>query len=319
MVTKRKLIYCLVVVFIACSVQAEVLVYEPFDYSNAGESFIGAEGGAGLTSGWEAGGSIQTRMHDGDDPCDVMGTITPPDGAYESGKTGRYGRIWGQGGSGAIIRSLDFTIDFDPNTQTTYYFSVLFRRVDDSDGGGTEMIRFFDFRNSEYYPEPLMIAGGSSDEEGWALLGAYGSQAYTSGAIYQLTPDETDIHNYLVIAKLVVRDNGDDVLSMKFYESGVDTVPSTEPTSWDVTYSNSVTGTSVQHAMAAQDFAGALDFDEVRIGTTYDDVIKFPADLSFCSHISEFDFNEDCVVDFADFAVFAEEWLTCNQNNPDDC
>jgi hypothetical protein len=33
----------------------------------------------------------------------------------------------------------------------------------------------------------------------------------------------------------------------------------------------------------------------------------------------EFDFNEDCVVDLADFAIFAQSWLACTTPNELGC
>jgi hypothetical protein len=122
-----------------------------------------------------------------------------------------------------------------------------------------------------------MIAGAGSDEEGWALLGDYGNQAFASSASFQLTGDE--IYNNLMIAKLTVRSVGNDELSMNFYETGTDSVSLTEPTSWDLSYQNAVSGTSSSIGISVQQYGGSGHIDELRIATEYGEAIPEPATL----------------------------------------
>lgn len=274
MVKTRMLVSVLAVLLMVAVSYGDLIAYEPFNY--AAGPLANLNGGYGFANAWQPSGSGTSAEID--DGTGGWGALPAPDGADNLEPS--HARFWGSGATGAIMRDLAAPLDFAPAQEATYYFSMLFRRTDTSNGGGTESVRFFDFRDDASSGTPLMIAGATSTEQGWALLGGYGNDNTSAGAAYQVTASGDSIHNHMVLAKLVTRASGNDTLSMKYYEAGIDTVGATEPTVWDVEYQNDVSGTSATFLLSVQKFGGAVHVDELRIATDYTNAIPVPEPAS---------------------------------------
>jgi hypothetical protein len=254
----------------------QILVHEPFDYNVPGKGAIeGKGGGVGFSSLWQVSAPYITYDYVAN--TGKCGPLAVPSGYGDGGSEGEYAVVSGIGATGGVSRTLETTINFDPPSDQTYYFSMLFRRYEVSNGGGTEMVRLFNLRDSSSSEGPRLIIGTTSTEEGWVVLGGYENAAMTSTSVFEPTIKydflNTGLTNdYLVVARLTVSSSSDDVVSVKFYKSGVDNV-STEPADWDISYQYDVSGYADELSTSIQDYGGELHFDEIRVGETWSDVV----------------------------------------------
>lgn len=220
---------------------AALLAYESFDYPTG--SLGGQSGGVGFagswsTSAWEVRG----------------GNLLFPSVV----STGNYVQDTGSYPAEAQ-RLLSAGIDFD--TEGVYYLSLLLNKTD---GGATAA-------------EPLMVYLAQNNA-------AAASLGITSGERLMVGADKASLFNtgpavpasttVLAVLKLVTHAAAADQYYAWLYEPG-ETVPWTEPATWDCSYSRAVTGTVCNRlGMLSGNAIGAVD--ELRLATTWAEAMPVP-------------------------------------------
>ncbi len=246
------------------AVQASLVVNESFNYSTG--NLDGQNGGSGWNGGWIAGSNTTPTYEV------VTQDIVPPVG---------YGTPIGNqayiepnatnddagGATPDIRRLLNSPIDLDA-TQTLY-FSMLIRREDATDGGGTEHNFYLRLNDASG-----TFRAGVGHESNEAFRMAF-NDATTKDISSTVTMDIGV--DYLLVAKLVTNPGGGtDTFSASLF-SGSDSLA--EPATWDLSLSGDYTGVMAQFQIGTQRRAGRSYVDEIRIGTEYGDVIPEPATL----------------------------------------
>ena len=158
-------------------------------------------------------------------------------------------------GGGSVNRSLGATLDFD--SQNTYYLSFLIRK--DAIPETSNEYFWLSLRDSSSYKATMGI--GSSEN---VLLGSNTSGFSISSSTIAGSTD------YLYVAKMVTASSGNEQYFATVYGPS-ETVPATEPTSWDVTFSSTVTGTANSLRLETGS-NGYYTVDQIRIGTSWANV-----------------------------------------------
>lgn len=247
-----------VALLLAASVaNATLLSYDGFDYT--GTVINGQSGGTGWGAAWVNTTGNPSLSNDG---------VSLNSPAFPFAAVGS--RVIRTGpstaGEGRAIRNLSQTISMSSNS--VLYSSILIRRG--SDGAATSasdmQIQFRTSTNGIAFRYGInsadqFIAGGAG--------GTVAGPAVQAGTVYFL------------IAKCVISSSGPDQSFLKVYGPN-DTVPVTEPTTWDASYSesSSLTIAHVGINVGANNSSG--EYDELRVGTDWSSVAPEPASLALC-------------------------------------
>ncbi|WP_432799949.1 hypothetical protein [Poriferisphaera sp. WC338] len=230
---------------------AGVIVSESFEY-NTGTVYT-KNGGIGWGGAWSGPTNNSTSLVVDQNP------VTPP--ASYGSPVGNHVLITANGHTGRIERSLASAIDLNPTQTTTYYMSMLFRRDDNAPTNGSENSTFFRLENSSN--STLVYVGQSSSE---AVEVKIGNDKVTAASGTVGVGVDT-----LLVMKLTLSPSGqNDTLQASLFT----TDPVTE--SWQYSATDDASGTIVQFAIGQPRFAEQLAVDEIRIGTTFDDVTSIP-------------------------------------------
>lgn len=248
----------------ATAAQAAVTASESFDY-NIGTALDGANGGTGWAGAWAAGSSTVPTYDT------IAQDITPPAGyGTPIGNQGFINPNATSDDSGGatpdIRRDLANAIDMD--VAQTVYFSVLIRREDITNGGGTEHSQYLRFNNAS---GARLIGVGNSSTEDFRL--ALNNIDYDSASVdFQIGVD------YLVVGKMTLNPAGtNDILEGHLFTSGDALI---EPVVWNHSTSDDVSGIISQLQLNPQRRAGKVFIDEIRIGETFADVAVVPEPVS---------------------------------------
>ena len=234
--------------------QAELLLYEPFNYS--GTSLDGQGGSElGLTGTWDDNVSGASG---------AVGTAGPVSLSNDDTSLSHPGLIASLGarvadtGAGTARRSLDgFSINLATGGQT-YYISALFR--------GETLLQFEGTHTDNVNYTRAMTGINSS---GQFLVGSFGTSTSTSstysGGSY--SSDET----YLLVARIQTNatTDGKDTFALKVYDTSM-AIDSSEPASFDLQATNASSVDLTRMFLGRTDDNGEID--EIRIGTTWNDV-----------------------------------------------
>ncbi|HEX7010839.1 MAG TPA: PEP-CTERM sorting domain-containing protein, partial [Phycisphaeraceae bacterium] len=168
-------------------------------------------------------------------------------------------------------RQLAASIDTNPLATQTIYLSVLFRRDDATNGGGTE--------NSEY----LRLDDASNVRV--ATVGQTSGEAFRlqlGSAIVETGIGSVDIGaDYLLIAKLTLNPAGtDDTLEAQLFTAS-DAI--SEPVTWQGSISSDLSSVATKFVVSQARFAEVLAVDEIRIGDTFADVAAVPEPASLAA------------------------------------
>ena len=225
------------------------LAYEGFDYSGA---YLDTQsGGTGFNAAWVAPG------------VEISAGSMPVPSGY--GLTTSGGKIDADNGSRNGDRELGFTIDMDPATTQVYYFSFLFTKSGDAQGTGEFVygMRFKDGGGTN-----IFSLHSGSDE-------SVGSSFYIDGEEQNASSDPGVIdpnYSYLYVGKLVARSDGDDVVLTKVYNVNTDSVMD-EVYYWDAVNKADIDGVITSLNIIFGINVTNLKLDELRIGTTWEDVV----------------------------------------------
>jgi len=231
-----------ILAFSARPAWATLLAYEPFDYT--GTSLAGQNGGFGFASSWDAGSVLSnddTSLNYAGNPNTVAGD--------------RISNAWAGGSKRDLATPLTF------NQGDTYYVSLLIKKVP----GVGICVKLSNGRyDGGEYTHRAWFAGinGGNDNYGFgAQAGQSADHGYTTG------------DTALIVSKLIADPaNSRWIHYYDFYESP-DAVSTTEPTTWDQGYGLTVSA-AAQGANVLQFWGGGGgELDEIRIGTTYGDVV----------------------------------------------
>lgn len=228
-------------VFPAVSARGELIVHENFDY--AAGPLDGQNGGVGFAGAWS---TTVWEVRSGS----LSFPAVSPTGNYVQ-DTGSY--------PAEAQRLLRTPINFD--TEGIHYLSVLLNKTD---GGNASA-------------EPLMVylAQGSAAA---ASLGITSSEKLMVGAdktsLFTAGPAVPASTTVLAVLKLATHADAPDQYYGWVFEPG-ETIPVTEPTTWDCSYSSSVAGIVCDRlGMLSGNAIGSID--EIRLATTWGEVAPAP-------------------------------------------
>ncbi len=233
---------------------AELLVYEPFNYS-------GTDISAGSSGVWTDHVSLTTpKINEGRGtvgPITLSGDGTSLD--YPGpGATG--GARVADSGGGTASRALGAAMNL--NSDNTYYASMLIR------GSGILQFYAYDSPSDQYYVRTYL---GITDT-GEFIVGSFPNLKEDYASSYSNGTYDSE-ETYLLVAKIDANLTGtDDVFSLKVYDESM-TPDLTEPTSFDLIATN---GSGVNLAYMLIGMYDGGEIDEIRVGTTWGDVISVP-------------------------------------------
>ena len=267
----------------ASPARATLIAYEGFDYSPAGY-LDGLNGGTGFNSAWEdvtSQGPVVTDSGAGS--LNYVGNPTPVTGGYVN---------FVEPSSRTLTTPLTYT------TGDTYYISLLIRK----DFPVPVYVKLVngDHHYSDYAHRTWLGGVGGGDGGAFSYGGVAGyfiDLGYTPGNVA------------MIVSKLVaLPDTNEYERSYSWFESPA-SVSTTEPGdgAWDVTRTENASslarGADTLWVMSGAAMGGSID--EIRIGTTFADVIAGAAALP-----GDFDADDD--VDGVDFGLWQSGYPTAS-------
>lgn len=240
---------------------AQIIAEETFDYTSG--SLLSATGAApGWSTGWKADPALTTNL--GADYDVFPGSLNSS--AYQSQGLSPVGNQFRIEDSAAMYRGLDAPIDWDSNS--TFYFSTLVRWSGNNSSAASRM--FFQLGSSQIR-FGLQADGTNANEMRLSIRNAgdaFGSTNFAAAA--NQSDREATAFTYMLVAKVVTVTAGNDTISLSLYEPS-DTLPSTEPLTWDVTNDGAQTGTADYIGFDSVLFSTGrtTGFDEFRIGDSF--------------------------------------------------
>jgi hypothetical protein len=265
----------------SASADAAVLAYEGFDIAGPGVNGNGSGFGWNVDSGAGAVGWIDT----GPD-FEHVKSGSLDSAAFPFSPVGN--RVEGTGGS--TRRLFDFTLDLSQDA-TQFFVSYLLRK-DDTGAGTARNVELGLWTTTNALPlrfgSTSSNQGTNADESRFFFGGSGGTQNSTIPVTYGET--------YFLVLKSVASAASSDLFYAAIYDPS-ETVPATEPATWDIEYSFS-SNLIISQARLAYGASALGAIDEIRIGQTWADVTA-PAVAA-----QPGDFDGDGDVDGADFVAW---------------
>lgn len=230
--------------------------YEGFDYT--GTAIHDQAGGIGWIGAWINNNGDFTHLTDDGVSLDSNAFPFTPVGS----------RISGVGG--AAVRNLSRPINMDEAGAVTY-FSTLYSRG--ATGASSAADIQFQFQTSGG-TIGFRIGNGSNGKFFVGLGSSTANLQYGAGAGFPVQPDTT----YFLVAKVVSAATGSDQAFIKIYGPD-DTVPATEPETWDISASLAVTSTLSRLRINVGTNNTNGQIDEMRVGSTWEAVTDPDAPL----------------------------------------
>lgn len=231
---KKLMLLILLIVFVAGPAEADLLVYEPFDYSEG--DIVGQDGGIGWATPWQdtEGGIFVAAKESLEHPTLDIPT-TGHRGIYEGG--------------GAVVRAIQENLIAADGS--VYWVSLLTQSLDN---GGIWCTLFGD---------GVMYAEGCTDD--------WGVWSWDLQIEFLFTVADLDAVNWVVL-KYETNANGATV------HGWLNPDPTTEPTEAMPSYDGQTNIISMNPEVLIEDVLwcqpGAQAIDELRIGTTFKDVVS---------------------------------------------
>ncbi len=255
--------FCLLM---ALNGSAQVLIYEGFGYGTL-TNFTNnatnpdAAGGTGLApDGWS-----QLNAYANGLVYNTAASLLTPAG-YGLTKTDGYMSV-GAGANASATWSLrNLASGYAMNVNTTYWFSVIIRNLDNWNSSSD--LSYLAFRGGG---ASLMLMGFDSNER--LLIALNGVNAYGTDTSLFFKGN-----NVTLIGKLVLSSTGNDTLYVSAFKN--DQTISGEPVSWDLSVTAEL-GSAVFESLGLNVGPGnsRVDFDEIRMGRTFSSVTRDPPRL----------------------------------------
>jgi len=236
--------------------KAGLAVQESFEYATAGVGADGDQaenGGFGFAGAWT---NVSNTMSFNTDA-----SLAPVPG---SGNVANGGMIADGSDDSRARRTLATGIDFDADD--THYLSVLMRKSDSNSTDGGEF-------------HQLLLVNGASEK---FVIGTDSAERLTLNDVAAGGTGDTMLldETYMLVAKIVTNDSGNDEYFLKAFGSGGtdtfdDMVTLNEPVSWDLTFSGAVTG--LADAIELRTGPNAIGmYDDIRLGSSWASVTGVP-------------------------------------------
>ncbi len=258
----------------SCSVHAQIVAEETFDYP--ANSLLSATGSApGWGTGWKANTGLTTDLSA---TYDVFsGSLSS--NAYTSqglSPVGNQLRLDGQTLK-EMYRGLSSPVSWDADS--TFYLSTLVRWSGNSSSGASRINFILGDPNISF---GFRGDGSTNNEMRLAVRNVgdvFGSTNYAAAA--DDGNREATAFTYMLVLKVDTVSSGNDVISLKLYEPN-DTLPTTAPVTWDVVNDGVQTGSIDYIGFNSVVFFGGrtIGFDEFRIGNSFADVTAIPEPTS---------------------------------------
>ncbi|MDQ8192923.1 hypothetical protein QEH59_00700 [Coraliomargarita sp. SDUM461004] len=238
---------------------ADLIVSETFNYT-IDESVDGKNGGTGWSGAWNAGSGGVSPTTDYN--------ISAPTGY--SGSSSPVLRIASDGnGTLSVNRNLATGINMSPSSETSLYFSFLWARTDTNATNGSEAAQFT-FQTTS--GTPLAKVGINGNEQ---IFAGFDSTTSDASQTLSVTNNTTTTGNYLLVGKILLNQDGtDDELYLSVFDSSASITG--EPTSWDLSTADDISGTIGRINLSSQRFAQSTYWDNISIGTSFADVTNIP-------------------------------------------
>jgi hypothetical protein len=274
------------------------MAYEGFDYEAYQDLKAGSAGygGYGWATGWENSSSTGCNVEVG------SGSLTPTFN-YPFGTNGNMIQHTNNATVNDAWRKLTNPIDLRLNQD--YYISYLVQCG--SEGYNTASVYLYDSKGgSSLFGANMFYTGypGVTSAD-FALREPNG--AWTSRQFGSWVGDTV----YMVVMKISAHVTGKDTVYMSVF-SPSNPPSENEPATWDANFT--VTQNSIYSWLAFSGRADAYDqfyFDEIHVGTGWGAVTGFVQACGDLGTIMNWDLNQDCRINFKDFAELASDWLKC--------
>jgi len=240
---KMKKLLAAASVAVTVHVSGETVFSENWDYTNQTISAI-LDGGEGWSGGWQASGemkevqSSEMRLSQG-----VFASLLENGCAVVGGEGKR---------TTTIKRCLAKSIDFNPENETTFTFSMVFSRTDKTNNDGTEVLGLFEL--ASFDGEVLCAVETGSKESLILKLG--GETVATADQKFFF-----DV-SYMIQGKLILRPEGEnDELFAKLESAS----PEGASTDWDLKMEMEVDGVASLFQQRIMKYAGRGYFDNLQM------------------------------------------------------
>jgi hypothetical protein len=276
-------VFSLLVLLLCCIVAnspvTAALVYEGFDYSNAGSnSLVGNNGGTGWGSAWidpAPTGTVNANPFTTSQDDVSLDSVTYPSSSPFAPIGDRANMAVSTGVTGEVYRILGSGSTVDMNTNGVYYGSFLIRK-DTSTATSSDAItfRFISGLTASAVGTPGLRFGIGSTEQ--FFIGYGNSTTAAESAADSAVLGTT----YLAVFKIETSDAaestpGTDRISLNFY-SPTDVVPSTEPafglTALIPATSSDIYAMLLNGVRISKNASTSGSIDEIRLGTTWAEV-----------------------------------------------
>ena len=247
--TNRCLGGLLVLCCLALRAQGVLLVYEGFDY--ASDTLAGANGGIGWNTSWKANAELTEESQ-----AWILGnSLVPPEG-YGQAMEGGCALLEMPAGQPSAYRGLAAESSIDMNSVSTFYISFLAERSNTSS-------RAFSVWLKEASGSDVLSAAVST---GGAVTLTLGTNSVSSPNIIGTGQP------HLFVMKIESFEDSPDHVYICSYRTSRDFIPVKEPDVWKLSVSAEVGSVASVFGLRGG-LNRSIQFDEVRIGTSWESVI----------------------------------------------
>jgi len=249
---------------------------EFFDYAG-GTLLNTTTSGSGWSTGWKANNALTTNL---------AASYTVQAGSIDSAANpnpASGGSFFQDAGSNLLMyRGLSNPIDW--SIDGTHYLSFMTQWTGNSSSASSRVWLRLTGTSAQSDTVVGFIGDGSNTNQLLAQVRNNGTRV-TGTTAYAAATDPADRDNtvipYYVVAKITTVSTGLDTISMSVYAPG-DTVPTSEPLTWDLSAQNGRSDTTSVIGFDAQIFFGGRNagFDELRLGDSFTSVIPEPSAAS---------------------------------------
>lgn len=276
---------------------AVLLAYDGFIYSNIGDnSVVGRNGGSGWEAGWDDWNSVSAGLSNGEYTVSQNDQSLSLPGYANAPVFGDHLKLKGVTGTtlDAVYRTFTSPVSMAEEGNSLYASFYFRKEIDGGTSGGDNLE--LGLMGSGSWGTNSFRVGSTSAEQSMLMPGT------PTGTPITIEIDET----YFVVVKVLSHNETPDERMAAFYGPG-DTVPLSEPTEWTL----SAPTDSTLNIDSIRLWVGTLtqgSFDEIRIGTTWDDVVpRLPGGLLG-------DFNGAGGVNLSDFQTLANNLFETQQS-----